>query len=209
VGIMSGAMTVRRFRVVGDVPDDYRDAYRRRLDEYAFRERPTEQGKEEVEGWVQVHNLLDAEFEDLNRWLYNNLAVFSLRVDKKSLPAALFRATLQKKCEAWCKDRGSERCPSSVKKQLKEELEAEWLKRTLPRVAITECCWNITEGYLLLHSLSETSADRFKKRFHRTFGLKLVAWSPLDWLQDEDSTERMLSVGPANLMGELLQEEVA
>jgi recombination associated protein RdgC len=208
VGILSGAMTVRRFRVIGDVPDDFRDVYRERLEEYAFQERPTKQGKEEVEGWVQVHNLLDTSFADLNRWLYNNLAVFALRVDKKSLPAALFRATHQKRCEAWVQERGVERCPGSVKKQLKEELEQEWLERTLPRVSTTECCWNITEGYLLLHSLSDSSADRFKKRFHRTFGLKLVAWSPLDWLDGADSTERILSVSPANLQIDI-REEVA
>jgi recombination associated protein RdgC len=199
VGILTGAMTVRRFRVVGDVPDDFRSTYAHRLDEYAFREKPVEQGKEEVEGWVQVHNLLDTTFEDPNRWLYNNLAVFALRVDKKTLPAKLFQATLKKRCEAWCQARGAERCPGSVKKQLKEELEAEWLKRTLPRVAVTECCWNLTGGYLLLASLSDSSADRFKKRFYRTFGLKMVNWSPLDWVGGDDATERMLAVGPAIL----------
>lgn len=202
MAILSGAMTVRRFRVVGEVPEGFREIYRERLEEHAFRERPNEMGKEEVEGWVQVHNLLDTSFDDLNRWLYNNYAVFALRVDKKALPAKLFAATVQKRCEAWCQAQGVERCPSSVKKTIKEELEAEWLKRTLPRVAVTECCWNLQDGWLLLHSLSEGSADRFRKRFLRTFGLKLVPWSPLDWLQDSDAVERLLATGPANLQGE-------
>jgi recombination associated protein RdgC len=201
VAILSGAMTVRRFKVVGDVPDGFRDRYREQLEEFAFRERPVEQGKEEVEGWVQVHNLLDTSFEDFNRWLYNNYAVFALRVDKKSLPAKLFNATVAKKAEAWCVEHGTERCPNAVKKQIKEELEAEWLKRTLPRVAVTECCWNITEKYLLLHSLSEGSADRFRKRFLRTFNLRLVPWSPLDWVEAGD-VEPLLGTGPASLHGE-------
>ena len=202
MAILSGAMTVRRFRVVGDVPENFRDVYRERLDEYAFRERPNEMGKEEVEGWVQVHNLLDTSFEDYNRWLYNNYAVFALRVDKKALPAKLFAATVQKRCEAWCQAQGVERCPSGVKKKIKEELEDEWLKRTLPRVAVTECCWNLNDGWLLLHSLSESASDRFRKRFLRTFGLKLVPWSPLDWLQDREAVEQLLATGPANLQGE-------
>lgn len=202
MAILSGAMTVRRFRVVGEIPEGFREVFRDRLDEHAFHERPNEMGKEEVEGWVQVHNLLDTSFVDLNRWLYNHYAVFALRVDKKALPAKLFNATVQKRCEAWCEAQGVERCPSAVKKTIKEELEVEWLKRTLPRVAVTECCWNLNDRWLLLHSLSESSADRFRKRFLRTFGLKLVPWSPLDWLQDSDAVERVLATGPADMQGE-------
>ncbi len=196
-------MTVRRFRVVGDVPEDFRDVYRDRLEEYSFHERPNDVGKEEVEGWVQVHNLLDNSFADFNRWLYNQYAVFSLRVDKKSLPANLFRATLDKKCQEWCVEANLERCPTGVRKQIKEELEFDWLKRAFPRVSTTECCWNITGGSLILHSLSTGSGERFQKRFYRTFGLKLVPWSPLDWVEDTDRVDQLLSVGPSALHGEL------
>lgn len=202
MGILSGALTVRRFRVVGEVPDGFRDIYRERLQEYAFKERPVDQGKEEAQGWVLSHNLLDTDFDDFNRWLYNQYAVFSLRVDKKTLPSNLFRATVEKKCEAWCKEQGTERCPNAVKKKIKEELEFEWLKRAFPRVAVTECCWNITDQVLLLHSLSTTAGERFQKLFYRTFGLKLVPWSPLDWLGERDDVSRLLAVGPTNLQGE-------
>ena len=197
MGILSGALTVRRFKVAGSVPDGWRETYRTKLDEFAFRDRPIEQMKEELEGWVQIHNLLDTSFQDHNRWLYNQYAIFALRVDKKSLPAKLLKATLEKRCEAWAAEKGAERCPPSVKKQLREELEHEWLKRTLPRVAVTEACWNVSEGWLLLHSLSESSADRFRKRFLRTFGLKLVPHSPLDWLPG--SADALLNATPAIL----------
>ena len=90
MGLLTGGMTVRRFRVAGELPTGWRESFRERLDKMAFREPPTRMGKEEVEGWVQVHNLLDTSFEDFNKWLYNDYAVFALRVDKKSLPAKLF-----------------------------------------------------------------------------------------------------------------------
>jgi DNA recombination-dependent growth factor C len=197
-------MTVRRFRVVGDVPDGFRDKYRARLREYAFEEPPQGAGKEEVEGWVEVHNLLDADFSDFNRWLYNDLAVFALRVDKKVLPAKLFQAHLAKRCDGWREQNDAERCPPAVRRALQEELEAEWLKRTLPRVTVYECCWNLGQGWLLLHSLSETAADRFRKRFHRTFGLELAPWSPLDWLPDDaDVADRLLASTPATSAAEV------
>lgn len=202
MGILGGAMTVRRFRVVGDIPEGFKEVYRDRLEEFAFHDPPNDVGKEETEGWVQVHNLLDTSFQDTNRWLYNNFAVFALRVDKKSLPAKLFNAHVTKRCEAWCTEHQVERCPTAVKKEIKDSLEADWLKRALPRVGVTECCWNMTEKYLLLHSLSEGQADRFRKRFLRTFNLKLQPWSPLDWLASKEHVEGLLERGPAIFHGE-------
>lgn len=197
MGLLTGQMTVRRFRVVGEVPDGWRDVFRDRLERFAFAEPPGGVGKEEVEGWVQVHNLLDTDFGDFNRWLYTNYAVFALRTDKKALPAKLFSATLDKRCQAWCAEHSRERCPSSVRTELKEALELEWLTRVLPRVGMTELCWRIDEGYVVVHTTSEATIDRVRKRFHQTFGLRLLPWSPLDWIEDSASLERLVTSSPS------------
>jgi hypothetical protein len=52
---------------------------------------------------------------------------------------------------------------------------------------------------MLLHTLSEKQADRFRTRFLRTFGLKLIAWSPLDDLGDVDLREALISGSPTPL----------
>jgi recombination associated protein RdgC len=194
-------MTVRRFRVVGETGKGWRDVFRDQLNEFAFREAAVSTSTEEVEGWVQVHNLLDASFDDFNLWLYGNYVVFALRVDKKSLPAKLFSATVQKRCDAWCAENDVERCPSAVKGEIKDALEREWLKHALPRVGLTEACWSIDSGYLILHSLSEGTTERFGKRFFRTFGMRLVPWSPLDFLEDAVEVETVLASAPASLQG--------
>ncbi len=199
MGILGGAMTVARFRVEGQRPEEgWRDKYRAQLQDLAFKEPPVEQGLEEVEGWVEIHNLLDTTFEDFNRWLYQDVALFALRVDKKRLPAKLFKATLDKKCEAWAAEREVERCPGSVRAELKDALQAAWLARTLPSVGVTEAAWNIPEGYCILHSLSEGMADRFRKRFYRTFGMTLVPWSPLEYVQgDPGRIDALVACAPS------------
>jgi len=202
MALLSGGMTARRFRVVGDLPANWRDVFRERLQKMAFREGGEKQGKEELEGWVEVQNLLDASFDDFNRWLFDTYVVFALRVDKKSLPAKLFKATVQKKCEAWCEERGVTRCPGAVKKEIKENLEKEWLARTLPRVATSEICWNVTEGWLVIDTLSESTGDRIRTRFHRTFGLELHPWSPLDYLTSSSSAQALLDSSAAAFGGD-------
>jgi DNA recombination-dependent growth factor C len=199
MGILSGALTVRRFRVSGDVPEGFREAYRDQLNAYAFREPPNEQGKQEVEGWAQVHNLLDTDFGDDNRWLYEPYALFSLRIDKKVLPARRLRATVDKECERWRVAHDQARCPPPVRAEIRDRVEQEFLRRTLPQVRVAEVCWNMQEGFAVVHSLSETTVDRVRRRFYQTFGLRLVPWSPLDWMDDRRTVEALVAATPAAL----------
>lgn len=196
MGILSGALSVRRYRVVGDLPTGWRERYRDSLEELSFKEPPGGVGKEEVEGWVQVHNLLDTDFQDFNRWLYNEYVLLGLRVDKKRLPAKLFKATVDKRCDAWKEEQQIERVPATKRTQIREDLEEEWLKRSLPSVAMTEAVWNVDQGWLVLHAMSDGVSDRFRKRFFRTFGMRLVPWSPLDHCEDDAQVDRMLSIAP-------------
>ena len=197
--ILSGAMSVRRFRVVGSLPDGWRDTFRARLEEHAFKDNPIEVGKEEREGWVQIHNLLETSFEDFDKWLYNDLILLALRVDKKALPAKLLKATLEKEYANWCEVNGRKRCPKDVREEIRDRIETAWLKRALPRVQTVELCLNLKEMYVILHSLSDTAADRVRKRFYATFGLRMVPASPLDAIADASTRQDLLDSVPARL----------
>ena len=201
MGILKGALSVRRYRVDGEVPEGWRDRYFEALNEHAFREPLSATHKEEIFGWVQAHNLLDAEFSDLNRWLYNHYALFSMRVDKKVLPARLFAAHFQKRQETWCKQMGRERCPPGVREEMKETLELEMLKTTLPRVQVHECAWNINSGWVLFHNDSDVVNDRFRKLFLATFQLRLAPWLPTDELPDPAQAEALTALGVSDLRG--------
>ncbi len=199
MGLMTGALSGARFRVVGDLPAGWREIFRDRLNELAFMEPPNQLGKEEVEGWVLTQNLLDTDFTDFNRWLVNDYALLALRVDKKRLPGKLFKAHLDKKIQAWCQERGVERAPNAVKTEIKEKLEEEWLARAFPSVGVTEAIWSVENRYLLIGGFSESVIDRFRKRFFRTFGLKLVPWSPLDWLGATTEVEALIARVPTEM----------
>jgi DNA recombination-dependent growth factor C len=200
MGILKGAMSVRRYRIVGEAPEDFRDRYIGALNEHAFKEPASKLAKEEHVGWCLSQNLLDVAFDDINKWLYNHYALFSLRVDKKVLPATYFRAHLQKRQQAWCAANSRERVPAAVKTELKDLLEAEMMLQTLPRVAVTEAVWNIQQGWALFHSGSEVANDRFRKLFHRTFGLIAVPFDPIDFVADlGDVAQRLASTGASDL----------
>ncbi len=200
MGILKGALSVRRYRLDGAPPESFVEGYLAALQDNAFRDPLSSGHKEERAGWVQIHNLLDADFADVNRWLYNQYALFALRVDKKVVPAKLFRAHLEKRVAAWCLEQRRERCPASVKTELRELLELEMLGQTLPRVTVHEICWNLNEGWVLFHNQSELANDRFRKLFHRTFGLVPLPWDPLDFLADQPAlADAIASSGASDL----------
>jgi DNA recombination-dependent growth factor C len=204
VGLVKGALTGRRYRVDGEPPEHFRDLYVEALNRDAFREPLSPVHKEEVTGWVLSQNLLDTDFTDLNRWLFNQYALVSLRVDKKVLPAKLFAAHLQKRHQSWCEAQKRERVPAAVKEELKAALEDEMLRKTLPRVTLLEFVWNVAEGWVLLHSQSEKQNDLFRKMFHRTFGLVAVPFDPIDFVADMGAVAtKLASTGVSDLREEL------
>jgi len=203
MGVLSGSLTVRRYRVVGAVPDDFRERYAEALRAYAFRPSADPARRADTEGWVSVHNLLDADFGSTDAWLYDHYAVFALRVDRKVLPARLVRALLEKRVAAWCAEQGRPKCPGKAREELREAIEIDLLSRSLPRVAVHEVCWDLAGGWLLFHHLGTAANERFRTLFHRTFGLPALACTPLDLVAQAapDLVEPLLATGGTGLGG--------
>jgi len=200
MSLFKGALTARRYRVLGTPPDDFRGTYPDLLQQKAFHEPLGLTRSEEIEGWVLTQNLLDTDFSNLDRWLYNQYLAAALRVDKKTLPSRLVKAMLEKRVAAWCQEHHRERAPASVRTELKELLEDELYARALPRVAVVEFVWNLVDGSVLFFNTSDGPNDRFRKRFRETFGLTLIPFSPLDLLDDQpDLATGMEIVGGTDL----------
>ncbi len=202
MGILKGGLSVRRYRIIGELPEGHTDLFIDAMNTNQFREPQSPTHKGEASGWCQVHNLLDVDFSDVNLWLYNQYALFALRVDKKVVPAKLLRAHLEKRMQAWCAANSRPRVPAAVKEELREALEQEMLQKTLPRVQTYEICWNLNDGWAVITNDSELVNERFQKLFLRTFGLRAVPWSPLDELAaTEGLPEALVSVGVSDLRG--------
>jgi len=184
MGLFKGSLTTRRYRVIGDVPDDFRDSFRDSLENNAFHEPLSATHEGEIVGWTLIQNLLQTDFSDINKWLFNHYLVAALRVDKKVLPSKLFGAHLELRVVEWCAQHNRDRCPSKVKAELKEALTQEMLLKTLPRVQHYEFCWNIVDGWVIFLNTSDGVNDKFRTLFRNTFGLVIAPLSPLDLIED-------------------------
>src|SRR5690242_12993965 len=99
-------MTIRFYRVDGELPKKYRDEFLEQIKRFSFRELAPE--KEFGAGWVSPANLLDVDFDD-SKVFQNQYLTLALRADKKQVNARLFRALLQKELEKFKKQTNQEK----------------------------------------------------------------------------------------------------
>jgi DNA recombination-dependent growth factor C len=187
---------VRRYRVLEPVPDGFRDGFQVALEGQAFRESAALSRGEESLGWVCQDNIMDTEFSDRNRWLFDHYLLLAMRVDKKLLPAPLFRAMVAKRLETWCRENQQDVAPSSVRTDIRSAVEAELMSRSLPRVQVVHAAWHLAEGWVLVHNTTDRLNDRFRTLFRTTFGMVPEPFSPVDFLQaDPALAADLASVG--------------
>lgn len=178
MSVFSGRLTVRRFHLSEDTPPPATaEALHRmtleRLLEFAFK--PGGPGTERSAGWVRPDNPLDTDFDrDLNDWQHGSWFCFQLRVDTKTAPAKLLRATVDKKVRAWCVEHGTARAPASVIRDIRDAIKEDLLRGTRPKMKVTEIAWDTASNVVLVGSHSDKTTDEIKQRFFRTFGLRLV-----------------------------------
>ena len=185
MGVLKGSVTVRRYAVEGDVPDDFREVYLEGLQRLAFRDRPGLGPGEDNVGWCQVHNYLDVDFVDLNQWLYSHYVVAALRIERYIIPARVFRAHLDLRLRAWCAENGRNKAPTSIRQEFKDVLELELMAKTRPTVHLHQFAWNTIDRWIAFLHTGEHANDLFRKLFRETFGLVLVPFSPLTWVSAE------------------------
>lgn len=181
--------TWTRFTTDTELPEGFRDRYIDALNEHAavpFLPRSVAGGVRT--GWCRADNLIGVDFSDINGWLFNQYAVFALRTDTKKIPAAVLRAHMEQAKREWCRENRKARCPTVVRQELREGIEAKLMPEVMPTLRALPVVWNVAEGYVLVATHAPGQLDAVRKAFHRTFGLALREWVPAIELDQDTVT---------------------
>jgi len=181
--LLSGAMGARRYRVLGAKDPIDRDELLELLGEHAFHEPPSAAKGGENHGWVSMHNLCVTEFVHDDSF-YHQYLCFSLRMDRKALPARLLKALLELRCTSWMEETGRERVPAAVKREIREQLELELFPRQLPNVGVHDVCWDLNRGLVWFFNNGNKANEIFRIHFARTFSVDTQPVGPLHLLAD-------------------------
>ncbi len=180
MGILSNTVSICQFMVVGDFPAiDLYSWASENLARHGFT--PIDEGAAELSiGWVHLDNHRESSFAVPADFWHDHYLAFSLRQDKRRLPAALLKAHYQEaEQEFLAANPGLRWVPKQKKEELRERVRLGLLARTLPVPAVCDAVWDTRSGLLSFTSLGQAMVETFETHFKKTFpGLRLVAVHP-------------------------------
>ncbi len=168
----SGALSVRRFQVVEDIPETLPKTATVALRRYLWRPIDDARGERESFGWVNPRRLLAETFtwEDVVDGPYVLLGV---RRDRKNFSQVLFRARRDELFDRTKSERNITRLSRQQRLALEEQLTVEMLRETSPQSTFAEVVWDTNSNLLLVGTTANTFCERTIEIFEATFDLKV------------------------------------
>ena len=177
MGIINGSGSITRYWVEEALPTEFMEELAERLIRHAFRPLDETSPDESTRGWVNIMNVLDYRFPAMD-YLKEPYLALAYRVDKRKIPAmALKQACLD--AEEKVKELEKvEFLPKAVKMDIKEDVKARLLKRSIPDTRTYDMIWNLSTGLVIFGGVNDKLCDDFSEYFLKTFDLHLIPEYP-------------------------------
>lgn len=198
MSILKGSYATRRYRVLGDVTDDWRDAFERAICAHALVPLDPERNEEKSVGWANAQDDQDTNLS-ASKWLIDRRVVLLLRIDTLKAPQAEVKRLLrirQREIEAQRKEPLS----TSALRELKEMIALDLRRRTPPKTRVATMVWDIDNQSILLDSHSKSVNEAFLTLFAHTFSIALDLEGPGYWAKQMVDAERLARLRPDALL---------
>ena len=182
MGALSGSISTSAYYVDGELPEGFRETYVEAMGRHSFRDIAVEGEDHESWGWVNIHDPFDTDLR-IDNVHWGSYFLFGLRQDVLRVPASLFKLHLKKRFEAFKTEFGKDRMTKAEKDNVKELLEREMRRKTLPSIKIHDVAWNLDRGELWLFATNKGVREQFEERFDKTFGVNLIPRNPYSLLE--------------------------
>ncbi|MDK2973496.1 MAG: hypothetical protein PWP23_3251 [Candidatus Sumerlaeota bacterium] len=173
----SGALSVRRFVVDGELPETFFRTATMAVRRYAYKPIDAERGERESFGWVNPRDVLAEKFEweDL---VDGNLVLLGVRRDRKAFNKVLYKARRDRLFADVRRERAIERLSRQNRLAIEEELTVRMLSEVTPTISFTELVWDLNTGDVFVGATSKALCERLAELFASTFDLTLVPRFP-------------------------------
>ncbi len=178
MGLLKGSFTFSRFHVDGQLPQAFLNFINSRIKANAFHDSP-KTTEEKRMGWVSLTDILDTHFEKADYALGDYL-IFSLRVDRKLIPAKLLKIKLMEEEKRFLAESGKNRINKQLAEGIKDKVRLALLTKLDAVPSFYDVCWSVSKNIIYFSSLSDHVADDFVDLFKKSFSLALKPYSPQD-----------------------------
>ncbi|MBI1291859.1 hypothetical protein GC173_11540 [bacterium] len=173
----SGALSVRRFRVLDPVPPTLPQTASLAVRRYTFRPINPERGERHAFGWCNPRDPI-AETFDYDDLVDGPFLLLGARQDRKHFNPILFKARLTKRIRAVCAERKIARLTRQQRLVVEEELAVEVNRETSPVSAFCQVLWDLSTNMLYMAATSNAACESVQELFSATFDLRIRHESP-------------------------------
>lgn len=176
MGILSSSMAITRYRVEGRIEGAPTETVRRGLKKNAITE-IDHQAEDRAVGWTSFESPYLPNFEG-SSFLFGNLFIFSLRIDRKPLSSKLLKKHLSiATAERLAKTRKLF-LSKDEKAALKEKVMQELLVRVPSTPSVYDIIWNYEAASLLFFSHLRAANEQLEALFRQSFNVGVIRIFP-------------------------------
>ncbi|MFY9707478.1 MAG: recombination-associated protein RdgC [Desulfobacterales bacterium] len=205
MGLLSQSVSITRYRVQGQLEEPVLDTIALSLKRHAVLDIDNDDAEKSC-GWTSFENPFAPDFEGSNH-LFGSYLVFSLRVDKKSIPSKILKKHFTIEETKRLAASGRRFFSRNEKKLVKEEVLHRLSLRIPATPNIYDLIWNYEGGKLWFFSNLKAANEELETLFSESFNLSLIRMFPytaaeMDADLSDSDRDRLNQISPVSLTGQ-------
>jgi DNA recombination-dependent growth factor C len=176
MGLLSNSVSITQYRVGGKIKDPVMKTVRDALIKNTIDEIDNETS-EQIIGWTTFENPFTPNFDRADI-LINTTFVFSLRIDKKSIPGKVVNKHLNLEMAKRLSESNRDFLSRAEKKELKEQVINNLSARIPATPNIFDLTWDYEAGRLWFYTNLKSANEALETLFSQSFKLSLIRLFP-------------------------------
>ncbi len=176
MGILSSSVSITQYHVDGHITEPIIESVANGLKRFTVEDIDNESSDKAI-GWACFNNSFSTDFDE-NPFLIGTHFVFSMRIDKKSIPAKIVQKHYVQEMKKRLENSGREFLSKTEKKDIKDHV-LNLLNLRIPATPnIYDLIWNYEGQKLWFFSNLKGANEELETLFSRSFKLKLIRLFP-------------------------------
>jgi DNA recombination-dependent growth factor C len=176
MGLLSSSVSISRYRVEGQIGRPVIETVASGLKKNAVTDIDDDASEKSI-GWTSFENPFSPNFEG-SSFTFGNLFIFSLRIDRKSIPAKLLRKHLFIETSKRLAKSKQRFLAKDEKKALKDKVITDLAKRVPSIPNVYDLIWDYENADVYFFSALRSSNEDLESLFKRSFNLVLIRIFP-------------------------------
>lgn len=202
--LLSSSLSLTRYLVQGKLAEPVMDTVREGLKNQVIREIDNDPAAKSI-GWTESGRPFAPDFEKA-QFMFGTHMVFSLRIDKKSVPAKIVNKHVNMAEAKRMAETEQKQLSKTEKRQIKDEVTNRLYTRVPAAPNVYDLVWDVEGGSLWFFSNLKEANEELETLFAKSFRLSLLRMFPYTeadlacGLSDEQR-DLVKQAGPADFTG--------